>query len=53
MLAKGQDYNPPSEYLSLDQKRKLKLVNRIKKNIVKFEIKPEDIGFTNVLNIST
>jgi len=53
MLAKGQDYNPPKEYLYLDQKRKLKLVNRIKKNIAKFEIKPEDVGFGNVLNIST
>jgi len=53
MLAKGQDYNPPEAYLYLDQKRKLKLVNRIKKNIVKFEIKPEDVGFNNHLNIST
>jgi len=53
MLAKGQDYNPPKAYLYLDQKRKLKLVNRIKKNIVKFEIKPEDVGFSNHLNFST
>jgi transposase len=53
MLAKGQDYNPRKEYLYLDQKRKLKLVNRIKKNIAKFEIKPEDVGFGNVLDIST
>lgn len=53
MLAKGQDYNPPEAYLYLDQKRKLKLVNRIKKNIVKFEIKPEDVGFSNHLNLST
>lgn len=53
MLSKGQDYNPPKEHLYLDQKRKLKLVKRIKKNIAKFEIKPEDVGFSNLLNIST
>lgn len=45
MLSKGEDYKPPTEYLFLDQKRKLKLVNRIKKNITKFGIQPEDIGF--------
>lgn len=38
-------YKQPTEYLFLDQKRKLKLVERMKKNIAKFEIKPEDIGF--------
>ncbi|SDN08372.1 hypothetical protein SAMN04488514_1231, partial [Kriegella aquimaris] len=52
MLVKGIPYNPPTEYLFLDQKRKLKLVSRIKRNIAKFEIKPEDIGFGNTLNIS-
>jgi len=29
------------------------LVNRIKKNIAKFDLKPEDVGFTNSLNICT
>lgn len=33
------------EYLFLDQKRKLRLVQKIKKNIAKFELKPEDVGF--------
>jgi len=46
MLVKGVSYNPPSEYLFLDQKRKMKLVSRIKKNIAKFELKPEDVGFS-------
>ncbi len=46
MLYKDQDYKPPTEYLFLDQKRKLKLVNRIKKNIAKFGIQPKDVGFT-------
>jgi uncharacterized protein YcaQ len=52
MLVKGTCYSPPTEYLFLDQKRKQKLVNRIKRNIIKFEIKPEDFGFDNSLNIS-
>ena len=52
MLANGQPYQPPTEYLFLDQKRKLKLVSRIRKNIAKFELKPEDVGFNNMLNIS-
>jgi hypothetical protein len=38
-------YKQPTEYLFLDQKRKMKLVERIKKNITKFDIKPEDVGF--------
>jgi len=52
MLTKGIPYKPPTEYLYLDQKRKLKMVNRIKRNITKFEIKPEDVGFNNLLNVS-
>lgn len=36
-------------YLFLDQKRKLKMVTRIKKNIAKFDLKPENIGFCNSL----
>jgi hypothetical protein len=53
MLTKGIPYQPLTEYLLLDQKRKLKLVNRIKRNIAKFEIKPEDVGFSNLMNTST
>jgi transposase len=53
MLTKGIPYNPPTEYLFLDQKRKLKMLRRMKRNITKFEIKPEDVGFINSLNIST
>ncbi len=52
MLTKNEQYKPPSEYLFLDQKRKLKLVSRIKKNIAKFDLKPEDVGFDNLLNTS-
>jgi transposase len=49
MVTKQVPYNPPNEYLFLDQKRKQKIVSRIKKNITKFDIKPEDVGFCNSL----
>ena len=45
MITKKVAYKQPTEYLFLDQKRKMKLVERIKKNIVKFELKPEEVGF--------
>ena len=47
MLVKGVSYNPPVQYLFLDQKRKMGLVNRIKKQMNKFDINPEDLGFSN------
>ncbi len=53
MLSKREQYKPPTEYLFLDQKRKMKLVSNIRKNISKFALKPEDVGFDNVLNVST
>ncbi len=45
MITQKVEYKPPTEYLFLDQKRKQKLVDRIKKNITKFDLKPEDVGF--------
>ncbi len=45
MVTKKVQYSPPTEYLFLDQKRKLKMTTRIKKNIAKFAIDPEGIGF--------
>ena len=45
MITKKIPYTPPLQYLFLDQKRKLKLVARIRKSITKFEIKPEQLGF--------
>lgn len=53
MVTKQVPYNPPNEYLFLDQKRKLKMLTRIKKNIAKFDLKPEDVGFCNSMNMST
>jgi len=46
MVTKKEPYNPPEEYLFLDQKRKMGLVKRIRKNIAKFEITSDDLGFT-------
>lgn len=45
MIVNKMPYKPPTEYLFLSQKRKLKLVTRIKKQIVKFDLKPNDVGF--------
>jgi transposase len=53
MITKKVSYNPPNEYLFLDQKRKMRLVSRIKKNMAKFDIKPEEIGFCNSLILNT
>jgi|LZCG01.1.fsa_nt_gb transposase len=52
MITKGIQYQPPTQYLYLDQKRKLGLVKRIRKQIDKFDIKPEDVGFNNSLTAS-
>jgi transposase len=45
MLAKDMPYSPPTQYLFLDEKRKLGLVKRIQKQITKFEIQPEQLDF--------
>lgn len=44
MIVKKISYKPPTEYLFLDQKRKMRLVTRIRKNIVKFDLSPEELG---------
>jgi hypothetical protein len=46
MITKKIAYSPPTEYLFLDQKRKLRVVNRIKKNIAKFDLNPKELGIT-------
>ena len=45
MVTRKEAYKPPTEYLLLDEKRKLKLVKRIRNTITKFDIKAEDVGF--------
>ena len=52
MVTKKVPYSPPKEYMFLDQKRKLNLLKKIKKNIAKFIIKPDEIGFGNSLTLS-
>ena len=49
MVTKQVPYNPPTEYLYLDQKRKMGMAKRIKKQMAKFDIKPEEIGIGNSL----
>lgn len=44
MITKGVQYQPPTQYLFLDQKRKLGMVKRIRKQIDKFGLKPEELG---------
>jgi hypothetical protein len=46
MVVKHVPYNSPSRYLFMDQKRKMKLVKKIRSKIAKLEQKPEDVGFT-------
>lgn len=45
MVTKKVEYNPPTDYLFLDQKRKMRVIERMRKNIAKLELKPEDVGF--------
>ena len=45
MIVKRVEYNPPIQYLKKKKKRKMKLVQRIRKSITKFEIKPDELGF--------
>jgi transposase len=48
MIVKTQLYKPPTQYLFLDEKRKLGLVKKIKKQISKFELTTEDLGLTTI-----
>jgi transposase len=43
MITKKVPYQPPKEYLFLDQKRKLGIVKRIKKQMVKFDIHRDEL----------
>ncbi|MGK7396455.1 MAG: hypothetical protein ACNS62_17890 [Candidatus Cyclobacteriaceae bacterium M3_2C_046] len=44
MVTKKVAYRPPTPYMFLDQKRKLGMAKRIKKQIDKFGLKPEELG---------
>ena len=43
MITKKNPYKLPNQYLFLNQRRKLGLAKRIKKQITKFALKPEDV----------
>ena len=45
--SKKHTLQAPNSLLFLDQKRKMKIVKQIKKSIAKFELTPDDIGFTD------
>ncbi len=45
MVVKKQSYTFPTEYLFLDEKRKLKIVARVKKQIAKFALTNENFCF--------
>lgn len=47
MVTKKVPYTPAKEYLFLDQKRKLRIVSRIRKNIAKFDLNMQELGFDN------
>lgn len=53
MVVNNVPYNNPDGYLYLDQKRKLGLVKRIKNQIEKYDLTPQEIGFDNSLIIKT
>jgi hypothetical protein len=44
MVSKGISFNPLAQYLCLDEKRKLGLVSRIRKQIDKFALTDEELG---------
>jgi hypothetical protein len=46
MIVQKMPYKPPTDILFLDEKRKLKLVARVKRQIAKFDLTKEDFGFT-------
>ena len=45
MVVKARPYTPPTQYLFLDEKRKLGLVKRMQKQIAKFDLTTQDLGF--------
>ena len=45
MITKNESYKPKVDYLFLDQKRKMGIAKRIKNQMIKFDIKPQDVGF--------
>lgn len=54
MVTKKEPYKPPKEYLFLDQKRKLGIAKRMRKQIAKFGLTNEDLGLNaNICKTAT
>ena len=47
MVASGKPYQNPEGYLYLQQKRKLGLVKKNVRQIEKYHLTPDEIGFCN------
>jgi hypothetical protein len=47
MVVNNKPYINPQKYLFVDQKRKLAVLNRIKKQIDKFALTNEELGLAN------
>lgn len=47
MITNKTPYNNPHEYLFVDQKRKLEVIKRIKKQMNKFTLTTEELGLSN------
>ena len=45
MITGATKYTPPSRYLFLDEKRKLGIVKHIRKQIAKFDLSKEELGY--------
>ena len=45
MITKTTKYNPPSQYLFLDEKRKCGIVKNSRKKIAKFALSVEELGY--------
>ncbi len=46
MVTKKEAYNPPEEYLFLDQKRKMGIIKNIRKKIAKLDISVDELGLS-------
>ncbi len=49
MITKKQPYKPPTQYLFLDQKRKMGLIKKMKKQIHKFDITGQELGINTLI----
>jgi hypothetical protein len=47
MITKATKYSPPSKYLFLDEKRKPGIMKRIRKQIAKFDLSKEELGYAS------